>query len=135
MAWYQLYHESKDFTYNRKEVKDHGEGRQLVGTKMTGKRVLVVDDVITAGTAIRESVMILNQAHAVLVGVAVCLDRQEQTSDVNATSAIQVRDSQTDKQTDNYMVVSYIYSNNRMLICIIYICFIYICLYLTLVAS
>lgn len=92
MAWYQLYHESKDFTYNRKEVKDHGEGGQLVGAKMTNKRVLVVDDVITAGTAIRESVMILNNVNAVLVGVAVCLDRQEKTSDTNATSAIQVSD-------------------------------------------
>ena len=90
MAWYQLYQEAKDFTYNRKEVKDHGEGGQLVGASMSGKKVLVVDDVITAGTAIRESVNILKSVNAILVGVTVCLDRQEKTSDTNSTSAIQV---------------------------------------------
>ena len=60
---------------------------------MTNKRVLVVDDVITAGTAIRESVTILQSVNAVLVGITVCLDRQEKTSDTNSTSAIQVRQS------------------------------------------
>ena len=90
MAWFQLYNESKDFAYNRKEAKDHGEGGQLVGASMAGRRVLVVDDVITAGTAIRESVLILQQVQAVLVGVAVCLDRQEKTNEAVDTSAIQV---------------------------------------------
>ena len=58
-AWFDLYGESKDYCYNRKEAKDHGEGGTTVGAPMAGRRVLVVDDVITAGTAIRESVDIL----------------------------------------------------------------------------
>ena len=89
VAWYQLYGESKDVSYNRKEVKDHGEGGQLVGASIQGRRVLVVDDVITAGTAIRESVDILSHAKAELVGVAVSLDRQEKATDASTTSAIQ----------------------------------------------
>ena len=90
MAWYQLYGESKDITYNRKEAKDHGEGGQLVGASMSGRRVLVVDDVITAGTAIRESVDILRIAGAHLAAVAVMLDRQEKATDTSTHSAIQV---------------------------------------------
>jgi orotate phosphoribosyltransferase len=89
-AWYQLYGESKDFSYNRKEAKDHGEGGVLVGASMTERRVLIVDDVITAGTAIRESMMILQSVKAQLVGVIVCLDRQEKTSETIHRSAIQV---------------------------------------------
>lgn len=51
-------------SFNRKEVKDHGEGGQLIGADMTGKRVLIVDDVITAGTAIREALAIIRAAGA-----------------------------------------------------------------------
>lgn len=57
---------------------------------MKDKRVLIVDDVITAGTAIRESVNILNQSQAQLVGVVVCLDRQEKVTESSDESAIQV---------------------------------------------
>jgi orotate phosphoribosyltransferase len=89
MAWFQLYGESKDICYNRKEAKDHGEGGQLVGASMGGRRVLVVDDVITAGTAIRESVDILRKADAHLAAVAVMLDRQEKATDTSTESAIQ----------------------------------------------
>lgn len=89
VAWFQLYGESKDISYNRKEVKDHGEGGSLVGAKISGRRVLIVDDVITAGTAIREAVDILHSAQAVIVGVAVALDRQERASDTSSQSAIQ----------------------------------------------
>ena len=64
------------FAYNRKEAKTHGEGGTLVGAPLTG-RVLIIDDVITAGTAIRESVDIIRQAGAELAGVVVGLDRQE----------------------------------------------------------
>lgn len=92
MAWYELYKENKEFSYNRKEVKDHGEGGQLVGANLAGRKVIVVDDVITAGTAIRESVNILKQAGATLVGVVVCLDRQERTDQSAQLSAIQVRE-------------------------------------------
>jgi orotate phosphoribosyltransferase len=62
--------------FNRKEAKDHGEGGNLVGAGLQG-RVLIIDDVITAGTAIRESVEIIQAASAELTGVVIALDRQE----------------------------------------------------------
>jgi orotate phosphoribosyltransferase len=62
--------------FNRKEAKDHGEGGNLVGASLDG-RILVIDDVITAGTAIRESVDIIQTAGATLSGVVIALDRQE----------------------------------------------------------
>ncbi|MGB1139499.1 MAG: orotate phosphoribosyltransferase [Halioglobus sp.] len=64
------------FAYNRKEAKDHGEGGLLVGAPVTG-RVLVIDDVITAGTAVREVIGMLDTAGAELAGVIIGLDRQE----------------------------------------------------------
>ncbi|MEA5446529.1 orotate phosphoribosyltransferase [Gammaproteobacteria bacterium AB-CW1] len=64
------------YCFNRKEAKDHGEGGNLVGAPLKG-RVLIVDDVITAGTAIRESVDIIRAAGAAPVGVVIALDRQE----------------------------------------------------------
>ncbi|MEM1112562.1 MAG: orotate phosphoribosyltransferase [Pseudomonadota bacterium] len=64
------------FAYNRKEAKDHGEGGQLVGAPLAG-RVLVIDDVITAGTAVREVVEMIEAADAELAGVAIGLNRQE----------------------------------------------------------
>lgn len=64
------------YCFNRKEAKDHGEGGTLVGSPLQG-RVVVVDDVITAGTAIRESMEIIKQHNATLNGVLLCLDRQE----------------------------------------------------------
>jgi orotate phosphoribosyltransferase len=62
--------------FNRKEAKDHGEGGNLVGAGLEGN-ILVIDDVITAGTAIRESVDIIRAAGATLAGVVIALDRQE----------------------------------------------------------
>ena len=67
------------FAYNRKEAKDHGEGGTLVGADVAGKKVLLVDDVISAGTAVREATGILKQAGAVLVAVCVAVDREEVT--------------------------------------------------------
>jgi orotate phosphoribosyltransferase len=64
------------YCFNRKEAKDHGEGGTIVGAALAG-RVLVVDDVITAGTAIREVMTIIQQAKASAAGVLVALDRQE----------------------------------------------------------
>jgi orotate phosphoribosyltransferase len=64
------------FAFNRKEAKTHGEGGNLVGAPLQG-RVLVVDDVITAGTALRESVQIIKAAGATPSGVLIALDRQE----------------------------------------------------------
>ena len=64
------------FAYNRKEAKAHGEGGMLVGAPLAGK-VLVIDDVITAGTAVREVITMIEEAGASLAGVAIGLNRQE----------------------------------------------------------
>jgi orotate phosphoribosyltransferase len=71
-------HESRDlpFAFNRKEAKDHGEGGTLIGAPLAG-RVLIVDDVITAGTAIRESVGLIRTHGATPAGVLIALDREE----------------------------------------------------------
>ena len=64
------------FAFNRKEAKDHGEGGNVIGAALAG-RVLVVDDVISAGTSVRESVGLIEQSGAVLAGVVIALDRLE----------------------------------------------------------
>jgi orotate phosphoribosyltransferase len=64
------------FAYNRKEAKDHGEGGAIIGAPLTG-RVLILDDVITAGTAIREVLELIRAAGATPAGVLVALDREE----------------------------------------------------------
>jgi len=66
--------------FNRKEAKDHGEGGSLIGAPLEGRRVLVVDDVITAGTAVREALAIIAGAGGSTVAVAIALDRQEAAS-------------------------------------------------------
>ncbi|MEO8306511.1 MAG: orotate phosphoribosyltransferase [Pseudomonadota bacterium] len=80
------------FAFNRKEAKSHGEGGSIVGRALAG-RVLIIDDVITAGTAIRESVQILRAAGATPAAVALALDRQERGRDEHgadtAESAVQ----------------------------------------------
>jgi orotate phosphoribosyltransferase len=68
------------FAYNRKEVKDHGEGGTLVGAPLKG-RVLIVDDVMSAGTAARESIAIIQAAGAVPHAVCIALDRQEMATE------------------------------------------------------
>jgi orotate phosphoribosyltransferase len=78
---------SLPFAFNRKEPKDHGEGGEVVGSALAG-RVLIVDDVITAGTAIRESIERIRAAGASPAGVIVALDRQERGAD-GALSAVQ----------------------------------------------
>lgn len=75
------------YAFNRKETKDHGEKGSLVGADINNKRVLIVDDVITAGTAIREAVGFLNSAKATFIGVVIALDRQERGQ--SCSSAIQ----------------------------------------------
>lgn len=74
------------YCFNRKEAKDHGEGGNLVGSALQG-RIMLVDDVITAGTAIRESMGIIAANGAALAGVLIALDRQERGT--GAISAIQ----------------------------------------------
>jgi orotate phosphoribosyltransferase len=68
------------FAFNRKEAKDHGEGGVLVGAPVAG-RVLIVDDVISAGTSVRESVAMITAAGGQPAGVAIALDRQERAGD------------------------------------------------------
>ncbi len=68
------------YAYNRKEAKDHGEGGTLVGAPLKG-RVLIVDDVISAGTSVRESIGLIRAAGAVPHAVVLALDRQERTSE------------------------------------------------------
>ena len=74
------------YAYNRKEVKDHGEGGNIVGAPLEGK-VLVIDDLISAGTAIREAASIVSDNGATLAGIAICIDRQEKGQ--GETSAVQ----------------------------------------------
>jgi orotate phosphoribosyltransferase len=63
--------------FNRKEAKAHGEGGVLIGASLAGRRVLIVDDVITAGTAVRESLAQISEAGGVAAGIVIALDRQE----------------------------------------------------------
>jgi orotate phosphoribosyltransferase len=86
MALSEHHQRNVPYAFNRKESKDHGEGGQVVGTALRG-RVLIVDDVITAGTAIRESLQIIRAAGAQPVAVALALDRQERGQ--GALSAVQ----------------------------------------------
>ncbi len=86
VALAEHYKIDKPYSFNRKEVKDHGEGGNIVGAALQG-RVLVIDDVITAGTAINEAAHLIQAVHAQLSGVVIALDRQERGRDT--LSAIQ----------------------------------------------
>jgi orotate phosphoribosyltransferase len=79
-ALYSGHGHNYPYAFNRKEAKTHGEGGSIVGRPLAG-RVLIVDDVITAGTAIRESIEIIRAAGATPAGVALALDRQERGRD------------------------------------------------------
>ncbi|MFM8586028.1 MAG: orotate phosphoribosyltransferase [Gammaproteobacteria bacterium] len=76
IAYAERHGRNLPWAFNRKEAKDHGEGGQMVGRALAGK-VVIVDDVITAGTAIRESVELIRRAGAEPVAVLLALDRQE----------------------------------------------------------
>jgi orotate phosphoribosyltransferase len=97
------------FAYNRKEAKDHGEGGSLVGAPLTG-RVLIVDDVMSAGTAARESIAIIEAAGATPHGVALALDRQEMATEKQADGS--VRDMP-------HSAVQYVRSNLGLQVCAI----------------
>ena len=80
------------YAYNRKEAKDHGEGGVLVGAPLEGKLVVIVDDVISAGTSVRESVEMLRSAGATPVAVLIALDRMEKSgtaTEIGDFSAVQ----------------------------------------------
>jgi orotate phosphoribosyltransferase len=81
---------SVPYCYNRKEAKDHGEGGTTVGAKLQG-RVLVIDDVISAGTSVRESIELIRSAGAQPCGVVIALDRMERgQSELSATQEVQL---------------------------------------------
>lgn len=82
------------YSFNRKEAKDHGEGGIIVGAPLKGKRVVVIDDVMTAGTALREAVSIIKQQGGTVVGVVLLLTRQERVSDEEPRSAMQVAEDE-----------------------------------------
>lgn len=74
--------------YNRKEAKQHGEGGTLVGAKLAGRSVLLLDDVLTAGTAIREAVTLVRGAGGTVAGVVIAMDRMERVSADDPRSAV-----------------------------------------------
>ena len=86
------------YAYNRKEAKDHGEGGTVVGAPLTG-RVLIIDDVISAGTSVRESVDLIQANGAIASGVSIALDRQEKgLGELSATQEVE--------QNNNMPVIS-----------------------------
>jgi len=85
-AMFQKYQRDLPYAFNRKEAKDHGEGGSTVGAEIAG-RVMIIDDVITAGTAIRESIALIEALGAQACAVTIALDRQEKG--LGALSAIQ----------------------------------------------
>jgi orotate phosphoribosyltransferase len=87
----QFHDRDVPYAFNRKEAKDHGEGGRIVGRALAG-RVLVVDDVITAGTAIRESIDIIQAAGATPAGVLLALDREERGRESTRSAVEEVRD-------------------------------------------
>ena len=97
------------FAYNRKEAKDHGEGGSLVGAPLQG-RVLIIDDVMSAGTAARESIALIKAAGATPHAVAIALDRQEMATE-----------KQADGSTKDvaYSAVQYVRSHEGLQVCAI----------------
>ena len=79
------YGRSYGFAYDRKEAKDHGEGGKLVGVPVQGKKVLILDDVMTAGTAVRSAIESIQAAGGEVVGVIQLLDREEKGKDGGST--------------------------------------------------
>jgi orotate phosphoribosyltransferase len=77
--------------FNRKEAKDHGEGGDLIGSELAGQKVVIVDDVITAGTAVRESVECIERHGGKLKGLLLLLDRQEKGKDTDLSAVQQVK--------------------------------------------
>jgi orotate phosphoribosyltransferase len=89
VALYDHHDMDVPYAFNRKEAKEHGEGGNIVGAPLKG-RILVIDDVITAGTAIRESVDIINANEAELCGVVISLNRQERgKGDISAIQEVE----------------------------------------------
>jgi orotate phosphoribosyltransferase len=92
---------NKPFAYNRKEAKDHGEGGTLVGAPVTG-RVLIIDDVISAGTSVRESIEMIKTAGATPCGVTIALDRQEKATVATANGPQDAAESAVQQVQSQY---------------------------------
>lgn len=91
MALAEQHERDVPFAFNRKEAKDHGEGGRVVGAPLSG-RVLVLDDVISAGTSVRESVDLIESSGARVAGVCIALDRQERgTGPQSAVAEVEQR--------------------------------------------
>jgi len=89
IALHERHHIDVPYAFNRKEVKDHGEGGALVGAPLAG-RVLIIDDVMTAGTAMREAAALVAAQNAELAGIAIAIDRQERgQSELSAVQEIE----------------------------------------------
>ena len=88
---YQKYQKNVGYAFNRKEVKDHGEGGMMVGASVKNKKVLIIDDVITAGTAIREGIDILHSQQAAVAGIVLAVDREEKGKDMNISAVQEVQ--------------------------------------------
>lgn len=99
------YHKDLPYAFNRKELKNHGEGGTLVGAPLSG-RVVIIDDVISAGTSIRESVALINHAGATAAGVAIALDRQERGQGL--LSAIQEVESRYKLQVTSIVTLDHL---------------------------
>jgi orotate phosphoribosyltransferase len=87
---HNIFGKNMSYSFNRKEVKDHGEGGNIVGANLEGN-VVIVDDVITKGTAIKESIEIINKTSAKISAIIVALDRQEK-GDSNKYAISQIED-------------------------------------------
>lgn len=88
-----LYHEytiNLPWAFNRKEAKDHGEGGVIVGADLKGKKVLILDDVLTAGTAVRESLTLLRNLEASPVALVIALDRKEKIEGSDQSALMQI---------------------------------------------
>src|SRR6266542_1370089 len=89
IALSETYNKNIPYSFNRKEIKDHGEGGNIIGSPLSGN-ILIIDDVITAGTAIRESFEIIVKCGAKVAGVILAVDRQEKgTGDKSAVQQIE----------------------------------------------
>ncbi len=93
--------QNKPFAYNRKEAKDHGEGGTLVGAPVQG-RVLIIDDVISAGTSVRESIEMIKAVGATPCGVTIALDRQEKATVASANGPQEAAESAVQQVEQHY---------------------------------
>jgi orotate phosphoribosyltransferase len=93
MGLNQIAHLDFPYSFNRKEAKTHGEGGNIIGAPLQG-RILIIDDVITAGTAAQEAIHLIHHHKAEVAGLVVALDRQERVSEHSTLTAIQALQNQ-----------------------------------------